>query len=218
MSFYQLNKQPMDFVLSYEKTAVRLLVKPLKFKDLSDFFTQGQLFEIHSLAICVEIPIKASKDCCLAEFKVVRAKNTLNNFAQNLLERYEKSNDISTIDFGELRHRLTLPESTNDRIVLFEFFNVALRAGGLVNLKISCEALEIKYYEDMNAYCFSFSEENKLKEFIENIPSNLRDTQYLALKEAVAARKLMATGEFKNKLKKTGVTNRIEAINRAYSW
>lgn len=208
----------MDFVLSYEKTAVRLLVKPLKFKDLSDFFSADQMFEIHSLSICVELPLKASEDCCLKEFKVVKGKNTLSNFAQNLLERYEKTNDISTNDFGELRRRLTLPESTNDRVVLFEFFNVALRAGGLVNLKISCDALEIKYYEDINAYCFSFSEESKLMEFIENTPSNLRDNQYLALKEAVAERKLMATGEFKNKLKKTGVSNRIEAINRAYSW
>ncbi len=208
----------MDFVLSYEKTAVRLLVKPLKFKDLSDFFAADQMFEIHSLSICVELPLKASEDLCLLEFKVQRKKNTLNNFAQNLLERYEKTQDFSLIDFNELKKRLKLPQTTHDSIVLFEFFNVALRAGGLVNLKISCDALEIKYYEDINAYCFSFSEESKLKEFIENIPSNLRDNQYLALKVAVAERKLMATGEFKNKLKKTGISNRIEALNRAYSW
>ena len=206
----------MDFALSYEKTAVRLLVKPLKFKDLIEFFPEDQLFEINSLSILVEIPLKAINDCCLKEFKVVKGKNTLSNFAQNLLERYQKTNDISIIDFSELRHRLNLPGTTDENIVLFEFFNVAIRAGGLVNLKISCDALEIKYYEDVNAYCISFSEESKLKDFIENIPSRLHDSQYLALKEAVISRKLMATGEFKNKLKKTGVSNRIEAINRAY--
>lgn len=206
----------MDFVLSYEKTAVRLLVKPLKFIDLSDFFSADQQFEIHSLSIWVEIPLKASNNCCLAEFKVVKGKNTLSNIAKNLLERYEKTNYITTIDFGALRHRLTLPESTNDRVVLFEFFNVALQAGGLVNLKISSDTLEVRYYEDMNAYCFSFSEENKFKEFIEKIPSRLHDSHYLELKEASVAKKLLATGEFKNKLKKNGVSNRIESINRAY--
>lgn len=208
----------MDFVLSYEKTAVRLLVKPLKFKDLSALFPEDQLFEIHLLSIWVEIPLKGSNDCCLAEIKVVKGKNTLSNFAQNLLERYEKIIDFSTIDFGELRHRFSLPESTNDRSVMIEYFNAALLRGGLVNLKISCDSLEIKYHENINAYCFSFSEESKLREFIEKIPSNLRDKQYLALKEAVASRKLLATGEFKNKLIKTGVSNRIEAINRAYRW
>jgi hypothetical protein len=208
----------MDFALSYEKTAVRLLVKPLKFKDLIEFFPEDQLFEINSLSILVEIPLKAINDCCLKEFKGEKGKNTLSNFAQNLLERYQKTNDISIIDFSELRHRLNLPGTTGENIVLFEFFNVAIRAGGLVNLKISCDALEIKYYEDINAYCFSFSEESKLKDFIENIPSRLHDRQYVALKEAVISRKLMATGEFKNKLKKTGVSNRIEAINRAYRW
>jgi hypothetical protein len=208
----------MDFALSYEKTAVRLLVKPLKFKDLSELFPEDQLFEIHLLSIWVEIPLKASNDCSLAEIKVVKGKNTLSNFAQNLIERYEKTNVITNIDFGELRQRLSLTESKNDREVLIEFFNAALRLGGLVRLRITYEGLEIKYYEDVNAYCFSFLEESKLKEFIENIPSNLRDNQYLALKEAVASRKLLATGEFKNKLKKTGVSNRIEAINRAYCW
>ena len=208
----------MDFVLSYEKTAVRLLVKPLKFKDLSALSPEDQLFEIHLLSIWVEIPLKGSNDCCLAEIKVVKGKNTLSNFAQNLLERYEKIIDFSIIDFDELRHRFSLPESTNDRSVMIEYFNAALLRGGLVNLKISCDSLEIKYHEDVNAYCFSFSEESKLREFIEKIPSNLREEQYLALKEAVASRKLLATGEFKNKLIKTGVSNRIEAINRAYRW
>jgi hypothetical protein len=150
--------------------------------------------------------------------KVVKGKDTLRNFAQNLLERYEKTNDITKIDFGELRQRLSLPESKNDREVLIEFFNAALHRGGLVKLGITFEGLEIKYYEDVNAYCFSFSEESKLQEFINNIPLSLHNTQYLSLKEAVVSRKLLATGEFKNKLIRTGVSNRIEAINRAYRW
>ena len=208
----------MDFALSYEKTAVRLLVKPLKFKDLSALFPEDQLFEIHLLTIWVEIPLKGSDDCCLAEIKVVKGKDTLRNFAQKLIERYEKTSDIKNIDFSELRQRLSLPESKIDREVLIEFFNAALYRGGVVKLRITFEGLEIKYYEDVNAYCFSFSEESKLQEFINNIPLSLRNTQYSSLKEAVVSRKLLATGEFKNKLIKTGVSNRIEAINRAYRW
>ena len=94
--------------MSYEKTAVRLLVKPLKFKDLSEFFSEDQLFEIHLLSIWVEIPLKGSDDCCLAEIKVVKGKDTLSNFAQKLIERHEKTNDITNIDFSELRQRLSL--------------------------------------------------------------------------------------------------------------
>lgn len=208
----------MDFVLSYEKTAVRLLVKPLKFEDLIEFFPKEEEFEIHSLSIWVEIPLKSSNDCCLSEFRGLKRRDTLNNFALNLIESFEKTRDSSIIDFNELRRRLNLPETTNDQLVLIDYFNVSLKRGGLVNLRISCEALEIKYYEDMNAFCFSFSDESKLKEFIKMFPSRLFNNQTLALKEAVATRKLLATGEFKNKLMRTGAANRIEAINRYYTW
>lgn len=205
----------MDFVLSYEKTKIRLLVKPLFFSDLSTLIKPDQMFQIHELSIWLELPLKTTEECFLTEISCAKGLIPFKGIEQCFNDCFEIDEKYE-IDFDKLSQDLKLSEAISEKEILADTFKRALMSGGLVNLKISSDYIEIKYYEDAEAFCFSFSDESKLKEFVDLMPSKMRDNQYMALKEAVRNRKLLATGEFENKLKKTGASNRIESIIQEY--